>query len=313
VAGVVFVDGEFVAPEEARMSIFDYGFTWGDCVYDVTSVWQGWFFKLDEHVERFEASLAGFRLSCPYPGEEIRRILAECVDRAALEDAYVKLEVTRGTTPGHSRDLRLARNRFTAYAIPYVWIWGEEKCRNGASLHLCRRFERISSRAVDQRFKNYNRADLVQARLDAYDAGCDDAVLVAADGSLSEGFGWNVLVVKDGAVATPDWNVLEGRTREAVGEICRDEGIPFELRRVEPEELLAADEVFATTTAGGVMPVIAIDARPVGAGGPGPLTQTIQDRYWSRRAEGWHGTRVADLLAARLPGGYHGPATTELR
>jgi len=296
--GVVFIDGEFVPPEEARMSIFDYGFTWSDCVYDVTSVWHGWFFKLNEHLERFERSCEGFRLTLPYDRDEVKAILAECVDRAGLEDAYVKVEVTRGLTPNQSRDLRLAQNRFTAYAIPFVWIWGEDKCRDGASLHLCRRFERVSSKAIDQRFKNYNRADLVQGRLDAYDAGCDDAVLVSADGSLSEGFGWNILLVKDGAVATPDWNVLEGRTRDAVEEICRDEGIPYELRRIEPSELETADEVFAATTAGGVMPVIAVDSRPIGDGTPGPVTRLLQDQYWSKREAGWHGTRTADLLAA---------------
>jgi branched-chain amino acid aminotransferase len=297
--GVVFIDGEFVSPSEARMSIFDYGFTWSDVVYDVTSVWRGWFFKLDEHLDRFEHSCAGFRLSHPYSPDEVKAILAECVDRAGLEDAYVKLEVTRGTTPNHSRDIRLAQNRFTAYAIPFVWIWGEEKCRDGATLHLCRRFERVSSRAIDQRFKNYNRADLVQGRLDAYDAGCDDAVLVSPDGALSEGFGWNILLVRDGTVATPDWNVLEGRTRDAVQEICEEQGVPYELRRVEPEELETADEVFAATTAGGVMPVVGIDSRPVGDGRPGPITRLLQERYWERRAAGWHGTRVADLLAAR--------------
>jgi branched-chain amino acid aminotransferase len=296
--GVVFIDGEFVSPEEARMSIFDYGFTWSDCVYDVTSVWRGWFFKLDDHLERFERSCDGFRLTLPYDRDEVKAILAECVDRAGLEDAYVKVEVTRGLTPNQSRDLRLAQNRFTAYAIPFVWIWGEDKCRDGASLHLCRRFERVSSKAIDQRFKNYNRADLVQGRLDAYDAGCDDAVLVSADGSLSEGFGWNILLVKDGAVATPDWNVLEGRTRDAVAEICRDEGIPYELRRIEPSELETADEVFAATTAGGVMPVIAVDSRRIGDGTPGPVTRLLQDQYWSKREAGWHGTRTADILAA---------------
>jgi branched-chain amino acid aminotransferase len=295
-AGVVFIDGEFVPPEEARMSIFDYGFTWSDCVYDVTSVWRGWFFQLEEHLDRFERSAAGFRLRSPYSRDEIKSILAECVTRAGLEDAYVKIELTRGLTPNQSRDLRLAQQRFTAYAIPYVWIWGEETTRNGANLHVCRRFERVSSRAIDQRLKNYNRADLVQGRLDAYDAGCDDAVLVGPDGELTEGFGWNILVVKDGTVATPDWNVLEGRTREAVAEICRDELIPFELRRVEPEELETADEVFATTTAGGVMPVVAIDSRPVGDGQPGPITRLLRDHYWARRSEGWHGTRVADLV-----------------
>jgi branched-chain amino acid aminotransferase len=281
------------------MSIFDYGFTWGDCVYDVTSVWKGWFFRLDEHLQRFERSCAGFRLACPYSRSELEGLLAECVERAGLESAYVKVEVTRGTTPGQSRDLRLATNRFLAYALPYIWVWGEEKCRDGASIHLCRRLERISSRAVDQRLKNYNRADLAQARLDAYDAGCDDAVLVAPDGSLSEGFGWNILLVREGTVATPDWNVLEGVTREAVRELCADEGIPFELRRVEPDELLAADEVFATTTAGGVMPVIAIDSQPVGEGRAGPITRQLQELYWLRREQGWHGTRVSDLAAAR--------------
>ncbi len=107
-SGIVFIDGEFVSPDEARMSIFDYGFTWSDCVYDVTSVWHGWFFKLDEHLDRFERSCAGFRLTNPYSRGEVEKILAECVERAGLDDAYVKVELTRGTTPDQSRDLRLA-------------------------------------------------------------------------------------------------------------------------------------------------------------------------------------------------------------
>jgi len=297
--GCVFTNGEFVAPEDATMSIFDYGFTWGDSVYDVTSVWRGWFFRLDEHLERFERSCEAFRLSCPYPRRELEGILAECVDRAGLEDAYVKVEVTRGTTPEQSRDIRLAENRFTAYAIPFVWIWGEAKCRDGAAIHLCRRFQRISSSAVDQRRKNYNRADLVQGRLDAYDAGCDDAVLVGPDGALAEGFGWNIVLVRGGRLASPDWNVLEGGTRQAVQEICEDEGLEFELRRVEPEELAEADEVFATTTAGGVMPIVVLDGDDVGSGSPGPITRRLQQEYWQRRAAGWYGRRVDEILARR--------------
>jgi branched-chain amino acid aminotransferase len=119
---------------------------------------------------------------------------------------------------------------------------------------------------------------------------------VAPDGTLSEGFGWNVLLVKDGVVASPDWNVLEGCTRQAVLEICADEDVPAELRRVYPEELAEADEVLATTTAGGVMPIVAIDSVPVGDGSPGPITRMLQEQYWARRVEGWHGTRVTDLL-----------------
>jgi branched-chain amino acid aminotransferase len=297
-AGVVYLDGAYVSPDEARMSIFDWGYVYSDVVYDVTSVWNGWFFELEEHLDRFERSCAGFRLDPGRTRDEIRTILAECVSRAELDNAYVKLECSRGLAPIGSRDLRAAENRFTAYAVPYAWIWGEERCRNGSNVHVSRKYERVSSKAIDARFKNYARGDLVQARLDAYEAGCDDAVLIGPDGELTEGFGWNILLVKDGRVVSPDWNVLEGVTRRAVAEICGDEEIPFELRRVDPAELLDADEVLATTTAGGVMPIVALDGIPVGDGAPGPITRLLQQWYWARRAEGWNGTRVADVLAA---------------
>ena len=295
--GCVFIGGEYVSPEDARMSIFDAGFVWGDTVYDVTSTWAGWFFMLDEHLERFARSCAGFRLESPYGADELRSILAECVARTGLDNCYVKLQLTRGVIPGGIRDPRLGAPDFVAYAVPYVWIWGEEKCRNGAALHVSG-VERVSSKAIDARYKNYNRADFVQARFEAYDLGCDDALLVGADGALTEGPGYNVFVVKDGAVATPDANVLEGITRRAVAELCAEDGIPFARRRVEPEELASADEIFASSTAGGVMPVIRLGDRPLGNGHAGILTGHIQSRYWSRRAEGWHGTRVEDLLEA---------------
>ena len=294
--GIVFIDGEYMRPDEARMSIFDTGFVWGDGVYDVTSTWNGWFFMLDEHLERFGRSCAGFRLQNPWSFEAMRRICAECVDRAGLSNAYVKMQITRGVPPPGVRDPRGLKPSVVVYAVPYVWIWGEDKCRNGVSLHVSS-VERVSSRAIDQRFKNYNRADLVQARLEAYDNGCDDAVLAGPDGFLTEGPGFNVFVVTDGTVASPDDNVLEGITRRAVRELCEREGIPFELRRIRPEEMTGAGEVFASTTAGGVMPVTGINGKPIGNGHAGLVTSRIQSAYWSGREAGWHGVRPGDILA----------------
>ena len=293
--GCVFIGGEYVSPEDARMSIFDAGFVWGDTVYDMTSSWAGWFFMLDEHLERFARSCAGFQLENPYGADDMRRILAECVARSARDNCHVKFQLTRGVIQGGAHDPRLGAPEFVAHATPYVWIWGEDKCRNGAALHVSG-VERVSSKAIDARFKNYNRADFVQARFEAYDQGCDDALLVGPDGALTEGPDYNIFVAKDGGVATPDANVLEGITRRAVAELCREDGIPFSYRRLEPEELRSADEVFASTTAGGVMPVIRIGDRPVGNGHAGLLTGHLKSRYWSRREEGWHGTRVEDLL-----------------
>lgn len=296
-SGIVYIENDYVKPEDAKMSIFDQGFVWGDVVYDVTSTWNGYFFMLDEHLERFEQSCAGFRLDSPHSREEMRRICAECVDRAGLADAaYVKIQMTRGVVKDQSRDPRLGEGQFVAYATPYAWIWGEEKCRNGANLFLSS-VERVSSKAIDQRYKNYDRADLVQARFEAYDHGCDDAILCGPDGSLTEGPGYNIFVIKDGTVATPEHNILEGITRRAVRELCEGEGVRYEARKVHPGELDTADEVFASTTAGGVMPVTQINSRPIGNGHKGLITSRIQDLYWSKRAEGWHGTRVADILA----------------
>ena len=294
--GIVFIDGEYMRPEEATMSIFDTGFVWGDSVYDVTSTWNGWFFMLDEHLERFHRSCEGFRIENPYSFEEMRRICAECVGRAGLSNAYVKMQITRGVPEPGARDPRGLTPSLVVYAIPYVWIWGEDKCRNGADLYLSS-IERVSSKAIDQRFKNYNRADLVQARFEAYDHGCDDAILAGADGFLTEGPGFNFFIVKNGTVTSPDHNVLEGITRRAVREICEREGLPFELRKIRPEEIAEASEVFTSTTAGGVMPVTRINGKPIGNSHAGIVTNRIQQTYWSEREAGWHGVRVGDILA----------------
>ena len=297
--GIVFIDNDFVSPSDAKMSIFDVGFVWGDTAYDVTSTWNNWFFMLEEHLDRFQNSVDRFQLKSPYSRNEIREICAECVQRSGHSNAYVKLQMSRGVLSSRTVDPRLTDSKFVAYAIPYVWIWGEDKCRNGANLSLSS-FERVSSKAVDQRIKNYNRADLVQARFQALDEGCDDSILCGPDGYLTEGSGYNILLVKDGKVASPNHNVLEGVTRNVVSELCTLEGIAFELRKIHPDELSNADEVFASTTAGGIMPVTRISNQPVANGQAGPLTLQLQTRYWEKREQGWHGTRVDEILESSV-------------
>ena len=121
--GVAFIDGEYSPAHEARIPLFDLGFTRGDAVYDTVSVWKGRFFRLEDHIARFLRSCAGARLTCPHPPEELKRILAQCVHRAGLEDSYVQMIVTRGEFLSMTkRDPRLCRNRFVGFALPYIWI-----------------------------------------------------------------------------------------------------------------------------------------------------------------------------------------------
>ena len=297
--GVAFVDGKYVGRDEAKISVFDLGFSRSDVAYDVVSTWKGLFFRLDDHVERFLASAAGVRIHCPYDRAEIRHILAECTFRAGLQDAYVEVVVTRGQFhPPGSRDLRQTTPNFIAYAVPYVWILRPEQHRSGAHVWIAPT-TRIPDTAVEARYKNFHWGDLTRAQLQALDAGADVAVLCSVSGHLSEGPGFNVFFVKDRKIYTPGTNVLHGITRQTVFELAAEIGVEIEAGDYGPDRLREADEAFISSTAGGIMPVTRVDGRALGNGRPGALSWRLHELYWTKREAGWHGTRITDLLATR--------------
>ena len=187
--GVAFIDGEYTPAHEARIPLFDLGFTRGDAVYDTVSVWHGRFFRLEDHVARFLRSCAGARLTCPHPPEELKRILAECVHRAGLQDAYVQMIVTRGEFVSMTkRDPRLCRNRFVGFALPYIWIVPPERQEVGIDLAMVDN-RRTPTEAIDPRVKNFNWMDLQRGLFEALDRGADTAVLCTPGGIPRRGPG----------------------------------------------------------------------------------------------------------------------------
>jgi len=300
--GVAFIEGKFVPAHEARISIFDTGFTRGDAVYDTVSVWHGWFFRLDDHVRRFQRSCAGMRLTCPHSAEEIKFIVATCVQRAQLDDAYVQMIVTRGVLPRTPlRDPRQCRNQFISYAIPYVWIVPPDHQATGVNLVVCHT-RRTPPEAIDPRVKNFNWMDLARGLLEALDEGGATGVLCTLDGRLAEGPGFNLFIVKHGELLTPASNVLEGITRQTVFDLAAEIGVVARALDLTPEDLRGADEVFLSSTAGGIMPVSRVDGQPVGTGSPGPLTLRLRSLYWDKREQGWLGTSVDELVKDRPAG-----------
>ena len=282
--GVAYLDGRFCPMSEAKISVLDWGFLRSDATYDVVHVWQGRFFRLDLHLERFLASVAKLRLSLPMDREELIAILKECVRRSGLENAYVEMICTRGFSPSFSRDPRDAENRFIAFAIPFGWIADEAQRARGLRLAISR-IPRIPPESVDPTVKNYHWLDIVQGLFEAYDRGAENALLVDFDGNVTEGAGFNVFAVRDGRVATPGRGVLEGITRRTVLDLCAELAIPAETRALPAAELRAADEVFISSTAGGVMPVTEIDGAPVGDGRPGPVTGRLTALYWDKHED----------------------------
>lgn len=297
--GIAFIGGQYVNADEAKISVFDLGFSRSDVVYDVVSTWKGYFFRLDDHINRFLNSCSGMRIACPYAKAEIKEILAECTDRAGLEDAYVEVLTTRGrfTVPG-SRDLRQTRPTFIAYAVPYIWIASPNKQAEGLHLFVAST-ARIPDACVDARYKNFHWGDLTQGQLQAIDAGADVAVLCGMSGFLSEGPGFNLFWAKDGKLFSPGTNVLEGITRKTVLDLAQEIGVLVETGDYATQALSSADEAFICSTAGGIMPVTQIGDTVLGDGRPGSLSAQLRALYWNKREAGWLGTRVSNLLAAR--------------
>lgn len=278
--GVGFIDGEYVPIAEARIPVLDWGFLHSDATYDVAHAWRGKFFRIDDYLDRFHASMEKLRMSVPYSREQIRSIMFELVRRSGLRNAYVEVVCTRGVPAPGSRDLRTCENRFLAFAIPFVWIADDALREQGLNLLISRQ-QRIPPESVDPKIKNYHWLDMVMALFEAYDHGADTAVLVDAGGNLVEGPGFNVFVRQGDTVITPARGVLEGVTRATILELLAKEDLQVKQELLPVAMVKAADEVFITSTAGGVMPVTRIAGQPVGDGRPGTLTAKLNDAYWA--------------------------------
>jgi branched-chain amino acid aminotransferase len=291
-AGAAYIDGRYMPIGQATIPITDWGYRRSDVTYDVVGVWNGAFFRLDDHLRRFRSSMLAMRLSPAESDEDIRRIVTECVVRTGLREAYVAMDCLRGRPkPGQPYHPAYARNYLTAFAIPWVWLMSPDVQERGAHLIVASP-PRIPENSVNPRAKNFHWADLTRGLFEAHDRGADTCVLLDAEGNVTEGPGFNIFVVANGTVATPDRGVLEGITRMSVIDLCAERGIPCAVRPVTAAELRDADEIFIATTAGGILPVSRIDGRMLGNDRPGPIACGLRDLFWAKRAQGWHATPI---------------------
>jgi branched-chain amino acid aminotransferase len=288
---VVYVNGEYVPKEQARISIFDYGFLRGDAVFDTTSAWNGRIFKLSAHLERFELSLRAARMSCPIPLEELRGVIVETTRRCGLRNAYIQTIVTRGEPPLGVRDLAQCRPGLIVFTVPYVFILNPEQIRAGGRAMIAST-RALPVQSLDPKIKSLSRLHFDLATLQGKAAGMDVAIMLDLDGHVTEGPGFNVFVVKGGELFSPPDGILMGITRQTVFELAAEHRIPAREAQLTTYDLYAADEVFLTSTAGGIMPLVEIDGRPIGDGKPGPVGQRIHGLYWALRESSRDGTPI---------------------
>lgn len=290
--GAAWVDGKVVPLAEAVIPVTEWGYRRSDVTYDVVGVYYGFFFRLDDHIERFRASMKKFRLDPGLSNDEIKAILTDLVQRTGLREAYVAMDCLRGRPePGKPYHPAYCRNYLVAYARPWVWLFPEELQKTGIHAIIAST-PRIPADSVDPTAKNFHWGDLTAGLFEAQEKGAHTAILLDHQGFVTEGPGFNVFGILDGKVIASDHGALEGITRKSVFELCQNLGIPHEARPIPVEEFKEADEVFLATTAGGIMPVSRVDNRIMGNDRPGPISMQLRETFWSRRKEGWHATPI---------------------
>lgn len=280
-AGVAIVDGQTMVPlAEARIPLLDQGFLHGDLTYDVPAVWNGRYFRLDDHLDRLEASCAKMRLRCPMDRGALRTVLIDMVAQSGIRDAYVEIIVTRGMRFVREPGGDDAPNSLFLLAQPYVWILPPDLHASGGSAVVTRTVRRVPPGAFDPTIKNLQWGDFTRGLMEASDRGAVYPILPDGDGNVTEGSGYNVFLVKDGALSTPSRGVLEGVTRRTVLDIARAKGWTTNVEHVPVDALYRADELFICSTAGGIMPITELDGAAVGGGQVGPVTREVWETYW---------------------------------
>ena len=293
--GAAWMDGEFIKLSEARISVLDWGFLRSDATYDVAHVWKGRFFLLDKHIDRFFKSTEKLRMPCKIDRKELQKILAGCVNNAGLKNAYVEMIQTRGISPNFERDPRKATPRFIAFAVPFGWILKPEDFEVGLDV-LVTDIKRIPPGSVDPTIKNYHWLDLVSGMLTSYDLGHDTAILIDEKNNVLEGPGFNIFSVDETGLNTPDHGVLEGITRQTVTNLAKELDLSINIKSISIEKFKSSDELFATSTAGGIMPITKINGKPVGSGVPGKITRELHKTDWHKHADPDWSLSVDDIL-----------------
>jgi len=294
--GSAWIDGKFIDISEAKISILDWGFLRSDATYDVVHVWKNRFFQLERHIDRFLKSSEKLRMPCKISRQDIKKILAGCVQKAELENSYVEMIQTRGISPNFVRDPRKATPQFMAFAVPFGWILKPENFEKGLDVYLTD-IKRIPPSSIDPTIKNYHWLDLVNGMLDAYEKGHHTGILLDEENNLSEGPGFNIFLVNDGEINTPNYGVLEGITRQTVIDLAKELNIKVNKKPITTKMLKNSDEFFATSTAGGVMPITKVSGKNINKGKVGNITREIHKLYWEKHFNPDWSSSIKEILS----------------
>ncbi|MGL4343682.1 MAG: branched-chain-amino-acid transaminase [Cellulosilyticaceae bacterium] len=272
---IIYLDGQFVPEEEAKISVFDHGVLYGDGVFEGIRAYNGRIFKCEEHIERLYAAAKAIMLEIPLTKEEMTEVLLETCRQNGIRNGYIRLVVTRG-----KGDLGLnpiSCPKATVFCIAgNITLYPEEMYEKGMPIVTAAQ-RRNKATIVDPQVKSLNYLNNILAKLEANRAGVPEALMLNHDGIVAECTGDNIFIIKKGVIYTPPIHlgILDGITRNTVVDLAR--GLGYEVRESEFTlfNVYNADECFLTGTAAEAIAVTNVDGRVIGNGVAGPMTKEL--------------------------------------
>lgn len=277
----IYLNGEYVSKEDAKVSVYDHGFLYGDGIFEGIRVYNGNIFKCREHLVRLYDSAKSIDLKIPNTMEEMQQLLIDTIRKNELRDGYIRLVVSRG--PGDlGLDPRRSRGANVVIIVEPLSIYPEEAYINGLKVISVSTRRNIPD-ALNPKIKSLNYLNNVLVKIQANLAGVGEALMLNSQGYVAEGSGDNIFIVKNGVLYTPPSYVgaLEGITRAAIIEICGKVGYTVKEEPFTLHDVYVADEVFLTGTAAEVIAVREVDGRVIGEGKAGPITTHLLKEFRS--------------------------------
>ena len=275
----IYIDGEYFDRENAKVSVFDHGFLYGDGVFEGIRAYNGRVFKLREHVERLFKSAKSILLTIPQTVDEVCEAVRATCEANEIHDGYVRLIITRGQGSLGLSPNSCARPSLIIIADA-IQLYPKEHYENGLTIVTAPTMRNLPN-AINPAIKSLNYLNNILAKIEAANAGCEEAIMLNSDGFVAECTGDNLFILSEGTLCTPPLaaGALYGITRNVVMELARDLGLPVVEKNLSRYDVFVAEECFLTGTAAEVVPVVKVDQRVIGEGVPGPWTSKLLAAY----------------------------------
>jgi branched-chain amino acid aminotransferase len=276
----IYINGKFYDKSQAKISVFDHGLLYGDGVFEGIRSYNRLVFKLKEHIERLFESAHTIMLKVPLTKEQMIKAVILTLKENNLKDAYIRLIVTRGEGDLGLDPRKCEGNATIIIITDKIALYPERFYKQGLEIITVPTIRNLPE-ALNPQIKSLNYLNNILAKIEAVNAGCDEAIMLDSLGYIAECTGDNIFIVKRNQLYTPPqcMGTLRGITRDTILEIARKDKIPVHEHVLTRHELFISDECFLTGTAAEIVPVVKVDGRVIGSGKPDKLTLSLIKKF----------------------------------